>query len=94
MSIGAADAVRAPARQTVHPAPGTTLVAIAELIEPMSAVLRTGTLYDWAAAHPLRDARLGRAPAYVVPVSATITGVVRHAWHGGVLAPLTRDRWR
>jgi 3-deoxy-D-manno-octulosonic acid kinase len=89
-----AEGVPATARVTVHPAPGTTLVAHPDILEPLTQVLQSGTLYAWAAAHPLRDARLGRAPTYVVPLSATVTGVVRHAWHGGVLAPLTRDRWR
>jgi tRNA A-37 threonylcarbamoyl transferase component Bud32 len=51
-----------------------------------------GTLYGYASAHEERRAMQGRAPVYAVPLPRTGTRVVvRHAWHGGLLAPLTRD---
>lgn len=62
---------------------------LAELIE------RHGSLYDWAAGIPQAVALRGRAPVYVADLpGADVTLVVRHAWHGGVLAPITGDRFR
>lgn len=49
----------------------------------------SGTLYDWAAAHPDRRELRGRRPAYAVPLGATGQRVVvRRSAHGGALAPL------
>jgi hypothetical protein len=54
-----------------------------------------GTLYDWAAEQPQPRAMRGRAPVYVAALpDHSDTVVVRHAWHGGLLAPLTGDRFR
>ncbi len=53
------------------------------------------TLYDWAAEQPQPRALRGRAPVYVATLpTCGIPVVVRHGWHGGVLAPLTADRFR
>jgi len=49
-----------------------------------------GTLYRWAAAQPGRTAFTGRGEAYGVTLGAT-PAVVRHARHGGLLAPLLGD---
>lgn len=53
------------------------------------------SLYDWASSQPQPRALRGRAPVYVatLPPSGP-TVVVRHAWHGGLLAPLTQDLFR
>jgi 3-deoxy-D-manno-octulosonic acid kinase len=77
-----------------RPRHGTFLMARTDLLPSLEQILATRTLTEWAAEHPLRDVRHGRAPTWVVPLAADVTVVVRHAWHGGLLAPLTRDRWR
>jgi 3-deoxy-D-manno-octulosonic acid kinase len=57
-------------------------------------VLRGGTLYDFAAGHPEARPLMGRAPAYAVPLPGGAGRVVvRHSRHGGLLAPLTGDRF-
>ncbi|MCE2901160.1 MAG: lipopolysaccharide kinase InaA family protein [Gemmatimonas sp.] len=71
---------------TAHPAVRDDLLAI---------VRAYGSMYDWAAEQPQPRALRGRAPVYVatLPLSG-VQVVVRHAWHGGLLAPLTGDRFR
>jgi len=58
----------------------------------LASVLRAGTLYAYAAAHPTRRELAGRAAAYAVPLGGRAV-VVRHSRHGGLLAPLTGDRF-
>ncbi len=60
----------------------------------VTLVQRFGSLYDWASQQPQAQALRGRAPVYVatLPLSG-VRVVVRHAWHGGLLAPLTGDRF-
>ena len=54
-----------------------------------------GTLYEWAAERPQPRAMRGRAPVFVATLpDQDETVVVRHAWHGGLLAPLTGDLFR
>lgn len=73
---------------------GTELVAIAPLLEVLHSALADGTLYDHAARHPQRRGLHGRAPTWAIPLPGTAEGVVvRHSWHGGALARLTRDWW-
>lgn len=63
------------------------------LMQAMADVVRSsGTLYSWASRQPQSRLLRGRAPVYVVSFD-DIDGryVVRHAWHGGLLAPITRD---
>lgn len=66
------------------------------VLEDLAAIVREhDTLYDWAAEQPQPRAMRGRAPVYVATLPACgIPVVVRHGWHGGVLAPLTADRFR
>ncbi len=53
------------------------------------------TLYDWAGGAPQARALRGRAPVYVATLPRSrVEVVVRHAWHGGLLAPVTGDRFR
>jgi 3-deoxy-D-manno-octulosonic acid kinase len=60
----------------------------------LRAALVHGTLYDWAARHPERRTFEGRGPVYAVPLPGTSTwAAVRHVRHGGLLAPLTGDRF-
>lgn len=70
----------------------TTLVCRADIADALHAELSShGTLYAWAGAHPGRQELRGRAVAWAVPLADGSRGVVRHSWHGGLLAPLTRD---
>ncbi len=66
------------------------------LVDALAALIdHHGTLYDWAASQPQPRALRGRAPVFVATIpGARETVVVRHAWHGGLLAPLTGDRFR
>ena len=54
------------------------------------ALAEAGTLYAWAGAQPDRATYLGRGEAYGVPLGR-VAAVVRHARHGGLLAPLLGD---
>lgn len=76
--------------------PGGDLTARADVIDALSACIAShGTLYEWASTQPQPQALRGRAPVYVATLpDSPLTVVVRHAWHGGLLAPLTGDRFR
>lgn len=70
------------------------LLARADAVDAVArAVESGGTLYDYAAAHPKRHVLQGRAPVYGAPLPNGHRVVVRHSWHGGLLAPLTGDRF-
>jgi len=56
------------------------------------ALATGGTLYRWAAAQPDRTTYVGRGEAYGVALGG-LPVVVRHARHGGLLAPLLADRF-
>lgn len=74
-----------------------TLVATDDTIDALAAVItQHKTLYTWARQVQQPRALRGRAPVFVasIPSHNDITIVVRHAWHGGLLAPLTRDVYR
>jgi 3-deoxy-D-manno-octulosonic acid kinase len=74
---------------------GATCVMRADIASGVREALRAGgSLYDWAA--HARDARVmhGRAPVYAATLpDSDVRVVVRHAWHGGLFAPLTGDRF-
>jgi len=75
---------------------GADVTAVSSVREDLVSVVEAhGSLYDWASAQPQARALRGRAPVYVatLPTSA-MRVVVRHAWHGGLLAPITGDRFR
>lgn len=56
------------------------------------AILTANTLHDWASRVYGAHLYTGRAPAYGVALPGSGTRVVvRHARHGGMLAPVTRD---
>jgi tRNA A-37 threonylcarbamoyl transferase component Bud32 len=73
-----------------------TLVASPDVAEPLIAQLRAhGTLYAWAGSQPQPRALRGRGAVFVATLPEVPASLaVRHAWHGGLLAPLTRDRFR
>lgn len=72
------------------------LVARNNVLDELANIIRRErTLYDWARGHQQSRALSGRAPVFVATLSdnASTTIVVRHSWHGGILAPITGDRF-
>ena len=71
---------------------GADVVAHARLADAIRVTFERGTMYSWAAAHPARREMQGRLPVFAAPLPHDgPTVVVRHAHHGGWLAPLMRD---
>jgi len=70
--------------------PIATGVVLADLAQPLREIISARTIYTHAASHPERRELSGRGPAYAIPLG-TARVVVRHARHGGFLAPITRD---
>ena len=62
----------------------------ASLADALQVALGHGTLYEYAREHASRPPFMGRGPAYAITIADTPI-VVRHARHGGMLAPVTRD---
>ncbi len=86
------DAFPAGYLQVQHPR--AELVAAESVVAALGGVLDRKTLYAWAATHPKRRPYAGRVTAYGVPLpNGTDRVVVRHSHHGGLLAPLTQDRF-
>jgi hypothetical protein len=71
---------------------GGMAVCRREAAGDLRALLHETTLYDWAARQPGRESFTGRGAAYGVSLGSRRL-VVRHARHGGALAPLLRDRY-
>lgn len=72
------------------------LVARNNVLDELANIIRRErTLYTWARGHRQSRALSGRAPVFVATLSddASTTIVVRHSWHGGLLAPITGDRF-
>jgi len=86
----------------MSPAPRTLAVGAADVtgtpavLDDLAEIVREyDTVYDWAAEQPQPRALRGRAPVYVATLpSCGIPAVVRHGWHGGILAPVTADLFR
>ena len=73
---------------------GAEIVALADVLPRIREALRQGTLHRYAALHPAARTMQGRAPAYAAPLPGNgMWVVVRHSRHGGLLAPLTGDRF-
>lgn len=72
------------------------VTALSAVVPTLAAlVTKYGTLYDWAAERPQPRALRGRAPVFVATLpDDSETVVVRHSWHGGLLAPITGDLFR
>lgn len=72
------------------------VTAFAAVVDALADIVaQHDTLYDWASGLPQPRALRGRAPVYVAALPNTPdTIVVRHGWHGGLLAPITGDRFR
>jgi hypothetical protein len=74
--------------------PGADVVALASVADTVRQAVMTRSLYSYAAAHPARRALRGRGTAYAVALPDGATRVViRHSRHGGLLAPVTGDRF-
>jgi hypothetical protein len=72
---------------------GTIVVARRDHVEAVQTALRSGTLYDYAAQQAGSRSLSGRGIAYATPLPNGEHVVVRHNRHGGLLAPLTGDRF-
>jgi len=73
---------------------GAALTCLTECEAALREALGAGTLHAWAASRPERRELRGRGAAYAVTLSDGRTDVVvRHSRHGGLLAPLTGDRF-
>jgi hypothetical protein len=57
------------------------------------AIASSGTLYGYAAQHPERETIRGRTTVFVIPGPGPDRWLVRRLSHGGLLAPLTGDRF-
>lgn len=69
-------------------------MALGACAEAVRRAVGGRSLYDYAATHPARRELRGRGAAYAVTLPDGQTRVVvRHSRHGGLLAPLTGDRF-
>jgi len=71
----------------------THIVARKAQLEAVCTTLTDGTLYEYAARHADARPLAGRGVAYAVPLPGGERVVVRHNRHGGLLAPITGDRF-
>lgn len=76
--------------------PEADVSAEAGIVDELAALtLAHQSLYHWAADQPQPRALRGRAPVFIATLpDSGETVVIRHAWHGGLLAPITGDRFR
>lgn len=73
---------------------GVLVVALESCADAVRRAVHGGTLHAYAANHPARRELRGRGTAYAAPLPDGLTRVVvRHSHHGGMLAPLTGDRF-
>ncbi len=73
---------------------GTEGALLATLERPLRAALAGGSFFGYAGHHPAARALAGRGVAYAVPLPDDAARVVvRRSRHGGLLAPLTGDRF-
>ena len=72
---------------------GAIVVARKAQLQAVCSTLTAGTLYEYAARLPQARPLAGRGVAYAVPLPDGERVVVRHNRHGGLLAPITGDRF-
>jgi 3-deoxy-D-manno-octulosonic acid kinase len=85
---------QAPAGYTRFVLSGADVVALGACADAVRRACGERSLYDYAATHPGRRELRGRGIAYAVPLPDGETRVViRHSRHGGLLAPVTGDRF-
>jgi hypothetical protein len=86
--------VHAPAGYTRFRLSGADIVALGACADAVRQACAERSLYAYAESHPGRRELRGRGAAYAVPLpDGTTRVVVRHARHGGLLAPVTGDRF-
>ena len=68
-------------------------VVRSDAADAVRRALDGSTLHDFAARHPARREFRGRGVAFAIPLRDGLPVVVRHNIHGGLLAPLTGDRF-
>jgi 3-deoxy-D-manno-octulosonic acid kinase len=69
-------------------------VGLATLATPLAQALRDGSFYAYAEHHPHARTLTGRGIAYAVPLpDGAARVVVRRSRHGGLLAPVTGERF-
>ncbi|MBL0940551.1 MAG: hypothetical protein IBJ03_16770 [Gemmatimonadaceae bacterium] len=76
--------------------PHADVVAVDRIRDDLAQIVHShASVYQWAEEQPQPRALRGRAPVYVATLPTSgVTVVVRHSWHGGLLAPITGDRFR
>jgi 3-deoxy-D-manno-octulosonic acid kinase len=85
---------RAPDGYTRFLVSGADVVVLGTHADAVRHALAARSLYTYAATHPARRELRGRGAAYAVPLPDGGTRVVvRHSRHGGLLAPVTGDRF-
>ena len=72
---------------------GRLVVRRADLDFARAAIAEAGSLYRYAARHPDARSLRGRGTLYGLPLPAGGEWIVRRLGHGGLLTPLTRDRF-
>ena len=87
------DNERVPAGYERAIARGAEVVARAGMLDAVRTALKSGTLYAYAEQHEDARGLSGRGVAYAVPFPNGERVVVRHNRHGGLLAPITGDRF-
>ena len=86
--------LHAPAGYTRFSLSGADVVALGSCADAVRQAFDGRSLYAYAATHPARRELRGRGAAYAVPLPDGETRVVvRHSRHGGLLAPVTGDRF-
>lgn len=84
----------APAGYTRFLLSGADVVALGTCADAVRRAFSARSLYAYAASHPARRELRGRGAAYAVPLPDGETRVVvRHSRHGGLLGPVTGDRF-
>jgi 3-deoxy-D-manno-octulosonic acid kinase len=69
-------------------------VGLSDLAEPLRKALDAGTFYEYAEHHPSARILTGRGLTYAVPLpESSVQVVVRRSRHGGLLAPVTGERF-
>lgn len=69
-------------------------VGLSDLAEPLRKALDVGSFYEYAEHHPEARILTGRGINYAVPLpESSVQVVVRRSRHGGLLAPVTGERF-
>lgn len=84
----------APPGYVIRRRAGVRAIIREDAADAIAEILVWGTLHHFASDHPLRQELQGRRPVFAVPLADSgLRIVVRHNHHGGLLAPLTGDRF-